>query len=624
MPGQLISQYAAKTANIDDSILSRINSFDWSTTTAGEISKWPEELKTAVRMTMMSVTAAVVFLGRAGVILPNKAAMDMLGEHYHSMLGRPVGEVFPEAAEFFEHVLDECFKGSGTRVRDEPLRLLRNGIYHTGWFNSSFTPISDKNGTISGVHMTIAETTERVRNLKALRQTRERMDMALDAGGVLGLWDLDIENNELTVDGVLRDMFGTSDEIGTGHKTTIEELIALIHPEDRISVLSSFDEARLSETEFRSRFRISGRDGDELWLISIGRPMPDREDGKRQFAGLILDVTEQTQALEALQESQLRFDILAEAVPQIVWSADESGNRDYFNRRWLEFTGIEANQSGHMGWENLIHQDDVSNVMLAWNMSLKSGMPYDMEYRCHYQQSHYRWVREMATPVLCNKGMITRWYGIITDIDDAKQEDAYRAVVASELDHRIKNLFALTNALMSLSVRDAPDMRPLADLFLGRLTALHHAHELIYDREDKTSKSIKELLIHMLKPYEASQLQGPFVEGDNPQISARVFTSIALIIHELLTNSVKYGALGCLTEGRLNIHLRTLDTGLMISWNENFSTNRTTVPSTGFGSEMLNNIIEKQLRGTIKRELADDGLALEIHLPSSIINVEII
>ena len=93
--------------------------------------------------------------------------------------------------------------------------------------------------------------------------------------------------------------------------------------------------------KFLNRFRTITRDGALHWYIASGRPVRNDFGAVTGFAGILIDTTVQSEVAAELQESNLRFDTLAEAVPQIVWSADRHGTHDFFNRRWTEFTGIE-------------------------------------------------------------------------------------------------------------------------------------------------------------------------------------------------------------------------------------------------------------------------------------------
>ncbi|MEI9850307.1 MAG: PAS domain-containing protein [Sphingomonas sp.] len=224
-----------------------------------------------------------------------------------------------------------------------------------------------------------------------------------------------------------------------------------------------------------------------------------------KLCGIVIDLTDQVATTEALAESEMRFEAVAESIPQMVWSTDADGRHDYFNRRWNEFTGLKAQEVTPDAWTRLVHPDDWPTLSEVWKDCLATGKPYDIEYRFLHRSGAYRWLRVMALPLRDRRGQITRWYGTSTDIEDAKLLEAERELVANELDHRLKNLFALVNGLVVLSVRDEPGMAPLAKVLQERLAALHTAHSFIRSREADprgTAHSLQALVRTLLKPYD--------------------------------------------------------------------------------------------------------------------------
>src|SRR5690606_21123560 len=152
-------------------------------------------LHQAMRIMLLSAAPMAVLVGRQGLLIYNETVRDMFGEHYAGSLGQPVVDVLPEAAAFYHRALDTCFAGQGVRFRDAPLRLHRHGRTEVGWFNLAFTPIADEQAQIHGVLLVANESTVRVRALRDLQRSSERLDLALQAGGIVGIWDLDIQNN---------------------------------------------------------------------------------------------------------------------------------------------------------------------------------------------------------------------------------------------------------------------------------------------------------------------------------------------------------------------------------------------------------------------------------------------
>jgi two-component sensor histidine kinase/integral membrane sensor domain MASE1 len=201
-------------------------------------------------------------------------------------------------------------------------------------------------------------------------------------------------------------------------------------------------------------------------------------------------------------------------------------------------------------------------------------------------------------------------------LDQLRHLAAEREIVANELDHRIKNLFALVNALVSLSVRIKPEMKPLADILRSRIGALHRAHGLIRTDTSLATPgglaSLKELLGALLQPYEGAET----IDGDDAFIDRGIVTPLALVFHELATNSAKYGALGD-SDGSLSVNISRNIDELRITWTEKspVKASSSDIEDIGFGSKLLDLIIDEQLQGRYARTYTDRGMNFEIILP---------
>ncbi len=614
MPERLFARFDRRHPGCVDSImLERIRAFDWAASPVGPIDDWPEDLRSAVRMALLSASCMAVLIGREGVLVHNDAMRDLFGDQYDRALGQPIAAVLPDAASRLREAIDACHEGRGSGFSDEPMQLLRNGVWRTCWFNASFTPIADERANVFATLVVLTETSDRVRALLALRHSRQRMALALDAGGVVATWDLNLATERLTLDGPLtRELGIASDDVARG--VDVESLADSLHSEDRTRFLEDLRGAVARRGRYESRFRLVSPGGAIRWLISIGRPVADKTGRIDKFAGVLADITEQTETEAALRQSNLRFDILAEAVPVIVWSTDAEGLHDYVNGRWIEFTGLNPDEIRSDNWLNLVHPDDRERVKRRWVDCLETGNAYDIDYRFRHRDGGHRWLKVLAMPLRDVEGRIRRWYGTATDIHQAKQVDEQRDLIAHELDHRIKNLFALAGALVTLTLRDHPELRPAAEKLSSRLTALNDAHALIYGRSSDDDLSIRALLARLLAPYVEDGSERVSITGADQRIGSRAMTAMALTFHELITNAAKYGGLAE-DQGRLHIDLRPSDGRLVIDWKESALSGAGRAPGGGFGSRLLQTVVEGQLRGVLSRQMLPTGFACVVDLP---------
>jgi len=200
-------------------------------------------------------------------------------------------------------------------------------------------------------------------------------------------------------------------------------------------------------------------------------------------------------------------------------------------------------------------------------------------------------------------------------------QDALRLaeVVAQELDHRIKNIFSMADALVSLSVRDHPQMRDFAEELHQRFHALGRAHALIHGRGPAFGRPaavcLHALLGALLEPYAGAARSRVIVAGDDPQIDTAAVTPLTLVFHELATNAAKYGALAR-EGGALRLDIRTIGADLAVRWKEIGMTGSPPVANGGgFGSRMLTTVVEGQFGGRLSRRQEDDGLCIDIVVP---------
>ena len=159
--------------------------------------------------------------------------------------------------------------------------------------------------------------------------------------------------------------------------------------------------------------------------------------------GIARNVTERRRTEEALRESEESFRQLADAMPQIVWTARADGYHDYYNRRWFEYTGTTLEQSKGWGWQPVLHPDDVEHCLRVWSRAVVTGQGYEIEYRFRrVADGQFRWHLGRAVPMRDAAGNIVKWFGTSTDIHDQKvaaERSAFLAeagkLLASSLDY---------------------------------------------------------------------------------------------------------------------------------------------------------------------------------------------
>lgn len=330
---------------------------------------------------------------------------------------------------------------------------------------------------------------------------------------------------------------------------------------------------------------------------------------------------ESLSSVNALRQSDVGFRLVADTLPQMLWSTLPDGFHDYFNRRWYEFTGLADGSTDGDGWNAVFHADDQARSREKWAQCLSTGEQYEIEYRLRRHDGVYRWVIGRANPIRAQDGRIVRWIGTCTDIDKAKRQAEHDEIMSRELSHRIKNIFAVISGLIGLSARHAPSSRQFADELRQRIAALGRAHEFARPHSDKSRVTVEASTLHgmlreMLSPYPALDAGRIVIGGDDLPIDDRGATPLAIVFHELATNSAKYGALSA-PEGRIAVTSLTSGDDVIVNWIEQAGPAVSATPETiGFGTRLVDISVVKQLGGTIDRQWNESGLAVRLALQS--------
>jgi PAS domain S-box-containing protein len=192
------------------------------------------------------------------------------------------------------------------------------------------------------------------------------------------------------------------------------------------------------------------------------------------------EIAERKRVEAALQVSEARFRLMAESMPQKIFTARPNGDVDYFNPQWTEFTGLSFEEIRGWGWTQFIHPDDVEENVRHWQHSIETGEPFYFEHRFRAANGVYRWHISRAIPMRDAQGNITMWIGSNTDIDEQKRQeelkDEFISMASHELKTPVTSLVGFAHILQNrLKKRDdAESLRFLASIHkqLNRLNKL--------------------------------------------------------------------------------------------------------------------------------------------------------
>ena len=332
-------------------------------------------------------------------------------------------------------------------------------------------------------------------------------------------------------------------------------------------------------------------------------------------------VEQRTRELEtknrALIESELRFRTLVEGIPQLVWRAGEGGGWTWASPQWVAYTGLSLKDSLGSGWLRALHPDDRQQAEAAWARADASA-PLTVEGRIfHKAEGRYRHFRTLAMAALGPDGEVLEWLGTSTDVDDLLAMQDRQTILLAELQHRVRNILAIIRSIMRRSLGGEQSAQDYAQHLEGRLAALARTQVLLTRKVD-ARVDLEELIRDELVAQAADDARVT-LGGPDVVLSPKAAEVLALAMHELTTNSLKYGAIG--TAGAtLGIGWRTerreAAEWVVIVWDEAGVAMTAGPPwRSGFGTELVTRRVPYELRGAGELVMRPGGILCTIAFP---------
>jgi PAS domain S-box-containing protein len=395
-----------------------------------------------------------------------------------------------------------------------------------------------------------------------------------------------------TVDGLIltwnpaaTQLFGYTAEESVGRHVSF-----LAPPDTRPEQASVFHAAARGEFIRHETERVT-KDGRRIIIDLAVYPIRNSAGKVTGISGLARDITDRKRAENAMRESEQRFVLLAESLPQIVWVASADGRTEYVNRRWSEYSGMDLEDTQGRGWVVGLHPDDREDFQAHWNSALVTGEPLEVEVRLRRADGAYQWFLARGVPVRGADGRILRWFGTDTNIDNQKRAEAeLRASDRAKdeflamLGHELRNpLGAIAGAVGILNILAKPEdaKADRARAVIGR--QVQHLTHLVDDLLDVSRVTTGKVVLHK-RAIDLSELAESCMNGwraagrfDRHDVTADAVpvwvdgdeTRLEQILSNLVGNAIKYTPDG----GRVRIEvapegdmamIRIADTGIGI------------------------------------------------------------
>jgi len=394
----------------------------------------------------------------------------------------------------------------------------------------------------------------------ALSVATARLESTM-AAAEIGSWVWDVVLNQFTADRNLAALYGLNDEAELNGDPMRHR--QRIHAEDLPGVRAAEETAMSSGVLASTEFRVMLPDGTERWMARRGKVQID-EDGRPIFiSGVLIDITAQKVAEQALRSSEKLYRAIGESIDYGVWLCDPQGWNVYASESFLKLIGMTQEQFSKLGWGSLLHPDEAEATIAAWRECARTGAVWYREHRMRGIDGLYHPILAQGVPIRGERGEVTGWAGINLDISRLKrtegalrEADRRKDEFLATLAHELRNPLAPIRHAVKLLAAPSADgqqqvfarevigrqvlrMALLLDdlLDVSRITR----GRLDLKREVVDLRSIVDTAVETARPMIESKQQQLAVEL--PSEPLRLFVDplrLSQSLSNLLTNATKY------------------------------------------------------------------------------------
>ena len=320
-------------------------------------------------------------------------------------------------------------------------------------------------------------------------------------------------------------------------------------------------------------------------------------------------------AEEDLRHSEARFRLMSENAPVMIWISDAKGQCLHLNQMLRNFWGVTEHALADFNWASTMHPEDAAEIGRMMMDAIGRRVPVVVKGRYLNANQQYRVLETHARPRFSGTGEFLGMIGVNVDVTEREEAEKARELLVAELNHRVKNTLSVVQGIAHQTFRSSSNPDEARKAFEGRLVALAQAHNLL-TQANWENASLQELAETTLDTRGLNArrvlLSGPIIF-----LPPKEAVSIAMALHELCTNAMKYGALSN-ESGRIDLKWERTDGAqpqLQLHWRETGGPPVMPPDRRGFGSMLLERTLAQDLDGEVKMTFAPTGLMCSIGAP---------
>ncbi|RYF93873.1 MAG: PAS domain-containing sensor histidine kinase, partial [Chitinophagaceae bacterium] len=431
----------------------------------------------------------------------------------------------------------------------------RYGKKERTYFNFVYQPLYESDGHIDGIIVVANEVTQMVEARHTIEESEKKFSQIYEQSPI-AMTVLRGEN--FIIESANAELFNNiwfkkpEEVLGKSILDAFPELKNQKYPE----LLRKVYETGVIHKEKESVAYVEGNTGLKKFFLDFEySPLLDNAGNVSGIMITVYDVTENVLFRKKIEESEEKFRLLADSMPQHIWTSDVRGRLNYFNRSVFEYTGLEPEELAKQGWSNILHPDDRDRNAVTWLKSIQTGEPFLIEHRFRRRDGKHRWQLSRALPVVDNNGVIQMWVGTSTDIDEIKKQQEEKDDFIKIASHELKTPITTIKAYVQLLLeQENKSLDPLLSKSLSAIDRqVNKLVKLVSDlldvtrietgsfQLDKDKFSMTELIRDTIASIQATTSTHQLVFNESREIP--VFADrdrITQVLTNLLTNAIKY------------------------------------------------------------------------------------
>ena len=519
--------------------------------------------------------------------------------------------VHPEDRERLEELRSRAFRLQSNDYRVDYRTVRPNG--EVRWIDARLFISYRSDGQPQRVVGVNIDVTERKKAEDALRRRKAELAEAQRLAHI-GNWSWDAGTNTLVGSDELLRIYGwdTTQPI----PDSCEQRARNYPSEDWERLREATRDAMQKGTGYLLDLR-AFRNGIPIWVTIRAKAVRNARGQIMGLRGTVQDITERKTAELALAERNIQLDLAAKAGLVGSYAYDTDTEMMQISEGYAAIHGYPERTAEIARCECLatVHPDDIAQVKLRRSEAFhEQRHEYNVEYRIIRPSDEIRWVETRCFISYDAVGHPKRVLGVSIDITERKQAEEHQRLLVAELDHRVKNALATVSAVSAQTMETSGSMSDFVAALDGRIRSMATAHELL-SISQWHGMPLAELVRRELAAYATSNN----VEIDGPEVmlSAEAGQLVAMMVHELVTNAAKYGALST-RSGRVLVRwYRKLNGSaqLVLEWQEAGGPRVEAQEKSGYGTSVVRDLIPYELGGTVDLSFAPEGVRCRLEIP---------